>query len=160
VPRARSLRLLIPLAALAAGACATTPWPDELGKPVPVSLSGNVETGDQFLDALTSARQKRGLPAPDVPPRYQAEIRKFAEDLQEGRTSAAGALRAIRIWGQAVYEGPVDAWVLDCGGGHPPQLPEPLVGTPAAVISYAAARFRPASLATDQCGLLVVARKG
>ena len=140
--------------------CASTPWPDEPGLPVAVGLAANVDAGDSVLTALTAARATRSLPAPLVTPRYQSEIRNFAEDLQAGKTSAAGAQRAIERWGRAAYQRPVASWVIDCGSGQPPQIPSALAELPVAVISYAAAHFRPRSLAAEQCAVLVVALKG
>lgn len=140
--------------------CASNPWPDEPGLPVTVGLAANVDAGDAFLAALTAARSERSLPAPMVTPRYQSEIRNFAEDLQAGKTSAAGAQRAIERWGHAAYRRPVASWLLDCGAGQPPQIPSALAALPAAVISYAAAYFRPRSLPRDQCTILVVALTG
>jgi hypothetical protein len=140
--------------------CASTPWPDEPGLPVAVGLAANVDAGDSFLTALTAARAARGRPAPLVTPRYQSEIRNFAEDLQAGKTSAAGARRAIESWGRVAYRRPVANWVIDCGSGQPPQIPSALAELPVAVISYAAAHFRPRSSASEQCAVLVVALKG
>ncbi|HXU61754.1 MAG TPA: hypothetical protein VN962_08650 [Polyangia bacterium] len=147
------------VAFLLVGACATSRWPDEPGKPVPVAMADNVEAGDQFLDALTAARQQHGLAPPVTVPRYQSEIRSFADDLQQGKTSAPGAQRAIKTWGQLSFQAPVDTWLLDCNPGHAPELPDPLVSTGTAVIAYAAAHFHPNSVAADQCVVLVVSRK-
>jgi hypothetical protein len=140
--------------------CASNPWPDEPGLPVAVGLAANVDAGDGFLAALSTARAARSLPAPLVTPRYQSEIRNFAEDLQAGKTSATGAQRAIERWGRIAYRRPVASWLVDCGVGQPPQIPSALAELPVAVVSYAAARFRPRSLAADQCAVLVVALKG
>jgi hypothetical protein len=140
--------------------CASTPWPDEPGVPVGLGLAANVDAGDSFLTALTAARRAQNLPAPLVTPRYQSEIRLFAEDLQAGRTSAAGAKRAVERWGRLAYQRPVASWVLDCGSGQPPQLPPALAELPSAVVSYAAAHFRPRSLPRDQCAILVVSLTG
>jgi hypothetical protein len=140
--------------------CASNPWPDERGLPVTVGLAANVDAGETFLAALTAARAARSLPAPLVTPRYQSEIRNFAEDLQAGKTSAAGAKRAIERWGVVAYRRPVASWLVDCGAGQPPQIPPALAGLPSAVVSYAAAHFRPRSLPADQCAVLVVALTG
>ncbi len=140
--------------ALASG-CATSRWADEPGKAVPVSRAANEEVADQFLNALTAARQANGLPAPVVTPRYQSEIRNFAEDLQSGKTSAPGAQRAIRSWGRAAFQTSVAAWALDCTAS-PQSIPEALVRVPAAVVSYAAAHFQPQSAASEQCAVLVI----
>jgi hypothetical protein len=142
--------------ALALAACATSRWPDEPGKPVTVGQAANVDVGDQFLSALTAARQARGLPEPVLTPRNQSEIRIFAEDLQAGRTSAPGAQRAIESWGQKAYQGRVESWLLDCTGGRALEIPPKLIEEPVAVVSYATAQFRPASAAVDQCVVLVV----
>lgn len=122
---------------------------------MPVSLVANEEAGDQFLNALTEARTANGLPAPVVTPRYQGEIRSFAEDLQAGKTSAPGAQRAITTWGRTAFQTRVNAWALDCGGPKP-ELPPELVTTPSAFVSFAAAHFRPQSAAAEQCAVLVV----
>jgi len=95
-----------------------------------------------------------------VAPRYQSDIRVFAEDLQAGKVSADGALKAAEQWGQAVYGGPVKSFLIDCGPGPAMELPDALVDLPAPVMSYAAAHFRPRSLARDQCAVVVVAPKG
>ena len=139
--------------------CASTPWPDEPGVPVALGRAANVEAADSFLSALTTARQSRGLPEPMVTPRYQSEMSTLAEDLQSGKTSAAGARRAIEAWGGATYHHPVESWLLDCASG-PPRIPSALGEHPAAVVSYAAAHFRPRSLAADQCVVLVVVPTG
>lgn len=139
--------------------CASTPWPDEPGVPVALGRAANVDAGDSFLSALTTARQAHGLPAPLITPRYQSEISTFAEDLQSGKTSAAGARRAIEGWGGATYHHAVKTWLVDCGKS-PPQVPSALDEMPAAVVSYAAAHFRPRSLGADQCVVLVVAATG
>ncbi|HEY6475156.1 MAG TPA: hypothetical protein VI456_01160 [Polyangia bacterium] len=139
--------------------CASNPWPDEPGVPVALGRAANVDAGDSFLSALTATREARGLPAPMVTPRYQSEIGTFADDLQGGKTSAAGARRAIEAWGGSAYRRTVKSWLVDCGKGSS-QLPSALAELPSAVVSYAAAHFRPRSLATDQCVVLVVAPTG
>jgi hypothetical protein len=136
--------------------CATTHWADEPGKPVPVGLAENVEIGDQFLNALTTARGAEGLPPPVVAPRYQSELRPYAEELQAGKTSAPGALKAIKDWGRRVYHGEVETWVVDCGSGHPMEMPPRLLKLPEAIVAYAGARFQPQSLPNAQCAVLVV----
>jgi hypothetical protein len=140
-------------------ACASSPWPDEPGVPVALGRAANVDAGDSFLSALTASRQAHGLPAPMITPSYQAEIRTFAEDLQSGKTSAAGAQRAIEAWGGTTYHHAVKSWLADCGKGAP-QIPPALDEMPTAVVSYAAAHFRPRSLGADQCVVLVVAATG
>jgi len=141
--------------ALSLGGCASTRWADEPGKAVPISFAANEEAGDQFLNALTAAREANGLPAPVVTPSYQSEIRNFAQDLQEGKTSVPGAQRAITTWGRTRFQTQVTAWALDCGGPTP-QVPDALVSVPSAVVSFAAAHFRPQSSAADQCAVLVI----
>ncbi|HEY4392775.1 MAG TPA: hypothetical protein VGP64_01880 [Polyangia bacterium] len=136
-------------------ACASSPWPDEPGVPVALSRAANVDAGDSFLAALTTTRQAQDLPAPMVTPRYQSEMSTLAEDLQSGKTSVAGARRAIEAWGGATYHHAVKTWIVDCGKGTP-QVPSALGELPTAVVSYAAAHFRPRSLAADQCVVLVV----
>ena len=135
--------------------CASMPWPDEPGVPVALGRAENVDAGDSFLSALTASREKRGLSAPLVTPSYQSEMRAFAEDLQSGKTSAAGAQRAIEEWGGTTYHHPVQSWLVDCGQ-RTPQIPATLGDLPTVVLSYAAAHFRPRSLAADQCVVLVV----
>ena len=140
--------------AFAAG-CASTRWADEPGKAVPISFAANEEAGDQFLNALTAAREANGLPAPVVTPSYQTEIRNFAQELQAGKTSVPAAQRAITTWGRSRFEARVVAWALDCGGPTP-EVPDALVKTPSAVVSFAAAHFRPQSSGADQCAVLVL----
>jgi hypothetical protein len=140
--------------------CASNPWPDEPGVPVALGLAANVDAGDSFLTELTAARAARSLPAPLATPRYQSEIRNFADDLQAGKTSAAGARRAVESWGRVAYRRPVASWLVDCGAGQPPQIPSALAAMPSAVVAYAAAHFRPRSLAREQCAILVVALTG
>jgi hypothetical protein len=141
--------------ALGAG-CATSHWADEPGRSVPLSFAANEEAGDQFLSALTAAREKNGLPAPVVTPSYQSEIRNFAEDLQAGKTSVPGAQRAITTWGRTRFQTKVAAWALDCGGPAP-EVPDALTSVPSAVVSFAAAHFRPQSSPAEQCAVLVIA---
>ena len=140
--------------------CASNPWPDEPGVPVTLGLAANVDAGDSFLTALTAARRAQNLPVPLVTPRYQSEIRTFAVDLQAGRASADGARRAIESWARVAYQRPIRSWVLDCSSGQPPPIPPALAELPTAVVSYAAAHFRPRSLPRDQCAILVVALTG
>ncbi len=155
------LRFVIVALAASAGACATSRWPDEPGKPVPVSLSENVEAGDQFLNALTAARQQKGLPAPVTVPQYQDDMRVFAGDLQSGKTSAPGAQRAMQAWGETKFHARVDSWLVDCSPGHQLELPDPLVSAETTVVvTYAAAHFHPNSAGADQCVVLVAARRG
>jgi hypothetical protein len=143
-------------------ACAALPWPDEPGVPVEVSQASNVDAGDVFLAALTDRRRTAGRPAPLVASRYQADIRTFALDLQSGRISATVARRAIESWGQAAYGRTVESWAIDCAAGDRMPIPPQLIELPSAVISYAAAHFRPRSLAQgpNQCAILTVALTG
>lgn len=140
--------------------CATLPWPDEPGLPVAVGLTANVEAGDAFLAALSEKRRAAGHSAPLVTPRYQADIRTFALDLQSGKISAVVARRAIGSWGQAAYQRTVEPWVIDCGTGDKMPIPQELVELPSAVVSYAAAHFHPRSMAGEQCAVLVVSLTG
>ena len=125
-------------AALALG-CAGTSWPDEPGVPVALVQSDNVQAGDAFLDALSARRRALNLPAPIVTPSYPAGLRVIAEDLQAGKTSAAGAREAARGWGRTTYGQEVKSLVVDCGGPSGATPPQELVELPSAVISYAAA---------------------
>jgi len=127
---------------------------------VPVSRAANLQTEDQFIARLTAERQARNLPPPITAAQNQAGIRVFAEDLQAGKLSAPAAQRAIEKWGQAAYHRSITAWVLDCAAGDAMKLPGSLVDRPAAVVSFAAAHFRPRSSASDQCAVLVVGAEG
>jgi hypothetical protein len=168
VPRPSRLpRHALPLSAgfcltglLLLSSCATLPWPDEPGVSVEVSQAANVETNDTFLTALTEKRRAAGRPAPLVAPRYQADIRTFALDLQAGKISAVTAQRAIQAWGQTAYQRAVDPWIIDCGAGSNMVLPDKLVNQPMSVISYAAAHFRPRSMPAEQCAILAISLTG
>jgi hypothetical protein len=161
VQRQTPLRFVLVALAASAGACATSRWPDEPGKPVPASLAENVEAGDQFLNALTAARQQKGLSAPVTVPQYQDDLRAFASDLQAGKTSAPGVQRALQAWGDAKFHARVDSWLVDCSPGHPLEVPEALVNAETTiVVAYAAAHFHPNSASADQCAVLVAARRG
>jgi hypothetical protein len=140
--------------------CARAQWPDEPGVPVALSRAANVQAGDAFIARLTAERRASNLPAPVLTPRGQDDIRLFAEDLQAGKLSAAEAQRAIDRWARAAYQRPVVAWLVDCAAGDGMTLPRALVDRPSAVVSYAAAHFRPRSLAGEQCAVLVVAIEG
>lgn len=154
-------RFVILALATAAGACATSKWPDEPGKPVPVSLSDNVEQGDEFFNALSAARQQKGLSAPVTVPQYQDDLRVFASDLQEGKTSGPGALRAMQAWGEKMFHARPDTWLVDCSPGHPLEIPDALTSAETTVVvAYAAAHFHPNSAPADQCAILVAARRG
>jgi hypothetical protein len=139
--------------------CASSPWPDEPGVPVALARAANVDAADSFLSALTAARQSHGLPAPMVAPRYQSEMTNLAEDLQVGKTSVEGARRAIDAWGSATYHHAVETWLVDCANGAP-RIPSALGERPTVVVAFAAAHFRPRSLAADQCVVLVVVPTG
>jgi hypothetical protein len=139
--------------------CASTPWPDEPGLPVALARAANVDASDSFLSALTTARLAHGLPAPMVTPQHQSEITIFAEDLQVGKTSVEGARRAIEAWGNVAYHHAVETWLVDCANGAP-RIPSALGERPTVVVSFAAAHFRPRSLAADQCVVLVVVPTG
>jgi hypothetical protein len=140
-------------------ACASTPWPDEPGVPVALARAANVDAADSFLSALTTARQKQGLPAPMVAPQHQSEMTILAEDLQSGKTSVEGARQAIEAWGSATFHHAVDTWLVDCANGAP-RIPPALGERPTIVVSFAAAHFRPRSMAADQCVVLVVVPTG
>jgi hypothetical protein len=144
----------------AVSGCASVPWPDEPGVPVTVSRAANLQSEDQFIARLTAARQAMNLPPPITVAQNQEGIRVFAEDLQSAKLSAPAAQRALEKWGQASYHRTVDAWIIDCAAGDAMKLPGALVDRPAAVVSFAAAHFRPRSSASDQCAVLVVATEG
>jgi hypothetical protein len=141
-------------------ACASVPWPDEPGVPVAMSRAANVQAEDAFLARLTSERQAEGRPAPVVTPRYQSEIRPFAEDLQAGKVSAAEARRAIGGWGRTAFQRDVKTWVVSCTGGAVATPPSDLRAMPSAVVALAAAHFRPRSMTAEQCAILIVAVTG
>ena len=150
----------LPIVATAATlACAALPWPDEPGIPVEMSRAANVQSEDTFLARLTADRGAAGRTAPVVTPRYQSEIRSFADDLQVGKISAAEALRSIERWGRAAFQRDVGAWVVSCTGGGM-TVPSELVSMPSAVVAIAAAHFRPRSMTAEQCALLIVAVRG
>lgn len=147
------------VATVATMACAAMPWPDEPGVPVEMSRAANVQAEDTFLARLTADRGAAGRTAPVVTPRYQSEIRVFADELQAGKTSAAEALRSIERWGRTAFQRDVGAWVVSCTGGGM-TLPSELVSLPSAVVAIAAAHFRPRSMTAEQCALLIVAVRG
>jgi hypothetical protein len=140
--------------------CAHGSWPDEPGIAVDLVQADNVEAGDTFLAALTARRQSTHQSDPLVAPRFQQDIRPFAAQLQSGALSVAGAEKAVRAWAAAAYGREVSTFALDCSAGAAMPLPSALVEMPSAVISYAAAHFRPRSLAKDQCAILLVALVG
>jgi hypothetical protein len=138
-------------------ACAGTYWPDEGGVAVEVRSAQNARVEEAFLDALTLRRADTTLPVPATTPHLQRQLRELAEALQKGQLSADGAQREAQRWGRAVYHGEVEAWVLDCREGEKMDVPATLTHRPTAVISFAAAHFRPRSLAEVQCAVIVVA---
>jgi hypothetical protein len=147
------------VSALLAG-CAGLPWPDEPGVAVTLSRAANVQSGDAFFSKLTAERRAANLSPPVLTPQYQDGIRNFAEDLQAGKLTAGEAQRAIDRWGRASHQRPISTWMLDCAAGESMKVPRALVDRPSAVLSYAAAHFRPRSLANEQCAVLVVAIEG
>ena len=151
--------LLSALSAWLAG-CAGLPWPDEPGVAVALSRAANMQSGDAFIAKLTADRRAANLPPPVLTPAYQDGIRNFAEDLQAGKLTAGEAQRAIDRWGRAAYQQPISTWMLDCAAGENMKVPRALVDRPSAVLSCAAAHFRPRSLANEQCAVLVVAIEG
>jgi hypothetical protein len=150
--RIRATLLAAVVNAACAAGCAGHPWPDEPGLPVALSRAANVQAGDTFLSRLTEERRAANLPAPVVTPQHQDTVRTVAEDLQSGKLTAGDARRAIERLGSV--------WLVDCAAGEKMKLPSALVERPVAIISYAAAHFRPRSLASDQCAVLVVALEG
>jgi hypothetical protein len=140
--------------------CAGSGWPDERGVPVEAGSAQTIQVEERFLETLTSRRVGTTLPTPVVTPHLQPKIRQIAEFMGQGVLSAAGAQREALRWGALAYRGDVEAWVLDCRKGAGMALPRTLLVRPTAVISYAAAHFRPRSLASVQCAIVVVAAKG
>jgi hypothetical protein len=140
--------------------CASLPWPDEPGVPVALSRTANMQVEDAFLAQLTKDRQAMNLAPPITSPQNQDGIRVFAEDLQAGKISAPEAQRSIERWGRAAYRRAVSTWFIDCTAGDAMKVPRALADRPAAVVSFAAAHFRPRSRASDQCAVLVVAVEG
>lgn len=151
---------VVSLALVGLTACATVPWPDEPGLPVPPSRVADVNAEEAFLATLDSARRAANLASAVVTPRFQTEIRSFADQLEAGEISAKAARTLVAKWGRVAYQRDVDAWALPCGPAGQMQLPKELVTAPAAVVSYAAAHFRPRSMTTDQCAILVVLLEG
>lgn len=147
-------------AALAGAGCASVPWPDEPGRPVEPSRAANLQAADQFFDALTARRRAANLPPPVVAGRLQLHFERIAEALQRGDLSAAAARREALRWGRETYKRDVDAWLVDCTAGAATAFPSLLLDRPIAVISFAAARFRPRSLSADQCAVIVLAVTG
>jgi len=147
----RSLLLGLTLVA----GCSHSPWPDEPGIPVELARAENVESGDAFFAALTSRRHATARAEPVIAPRYQSEIRVFAEDLQVGKTTIGGAERAVAAWARRAYGVDVKTFLLDCSAARAMPIPDSLVEKPVVVMSYAAAHFRPRSLPSTQCALLV-----
>jgi hypothetical protein len=156
IPWSRALLVL----AIASAGCATVRWPDEPGVPVPACHARNLETTDRFIERLTVARQQTLMPAPLETPSHQRSISKIAAALQDGLISAARAQDELERWGRAAYRGGVEALILDCADASAAALPASLVKPPTAVISYAAAYFRPRSSSSEQCAILVVIALG
>jgi hypothetical protein len=156
-PRRRLLGLL---AAAVASSCAHSPWPDEPGIPVEIVRFDNLNAGDAFFATLTDRRRAANREPPVTAPRYQSDIRAFADDLQAGKTSIRAAERAVEAWARAAYAREVKTFALDCSAGSAMPLPDLLVQTPVAVISYAAAHFHPRSLPKRQCAILGVVLVG
>jgi hypothetical protein len=148
--------------ALVAGivGCAGAGWPDEPGLPVPVSHVQNGRAAAVFHDALVARRAGKTVPEPLVTDSLQRWLRPIAERLQSGDASVGATLKMCRRWGRSAYHHDVDAWVLDCAQGRDMWLPPELTTRPTAVISYAAATFRPRSLPNDQCAIVVVSANG
>jgi hypothetical protein len=143
------------VAALALG-CAGAGWPDEPGVAVALGHVQNVRAVETFVETLTARRFGEAVPEPIVAPSRQLGLRPIAQKLQAGVLSAAQARHAAERWGRSAYHGDVEAWILDCSTGRDMWLPGPLVHRPTAVISYAAAHFRPRSVPSEQCGIIVV----
>jgi hypothetical protein len=147
------------VASMALG-CAGAGWPDEPGVAVDVVHVQNVRAAQAFVETLTSRRLGEAVPEPIVIASRQEGLRPIAQKLQSGVLSAAQAREAAERWGRHVYRRDVEAWILDCSAGRQMWLPGALVHRPAAVISYAAAYFRPRSMVSEQCGLVVVSGNG
>ena len=136
------------------GGCAHQTWPDEPGVPVALVSSDNLAAEDAFLETLTSRRRAANLGAPIVAAAYQGNLRNVARDLQAGKASVAASEQALVKLARAAHRSEMKTFTLDCAAGANMQMPSTLVDEPALVISYAAAHFRPRSLATPQCVVL------
>jgi hypothetical protein len=145
--------LVLIVVALASG-CAHKAWPDEPGVPVELVRSDNLAAEDQFLEALNNRRRAANMGAPIVAAAYQGSLRDVAQELQSGKASVAGAEQALVKWARVKQKRDVKTFTLDCAAGANMEVPSTLVDEPALVISYAAAHFRPRSLATPQCVVL------
>jgi len=147
-------RIVAPILMALASGCAHQAWPDEPGVPVELIRSDNLAAEDLFLDTLTSRRRAAHLGAPIVAAAYQDNLRNVAQELQAGTASVLAAEQALAKWARAAKKSDVKTFTLDCAAGANMQMPETLVNEPELVISYAAAHFRPRSLATPQCVVL------
>jgi hypothetical protein len=145
--------------ACALASCAAT-WPDERGAPVPASLGDNARAAEAFRAALVAARAGTTLPEPTVTSNRQARVRQIADALQRGDISAGRARDAAQRWGETATRGAVDVWVLDCAAGARMRLPGGLTSPPVLALAFAASHFRPASLPTVQCAVIVVSARG
>ncbi|MDB4982521.1 MAG: hypothetical protein JWM82_3273, partial [Myxococcales bacterium] len=141
-------------------ACAGAGWPDEPGVPVAPSYVRNGRAAAVFHETLVARRAGTTVPAPFLTDSLQRWLRPLAERLQAGEASVGKTLEMSKRWGRSAYHHDVDAWVLDCAKGRDMWLPSELVSGPTAVISYAAATFRPRSLPTEQCAIIVVLANG
>ncbi|HVZ72697.1 MAG TPA: hypothetical protein VHJ20_10020 [Polyangia bacterium] len=90
-------------------------------------------------------------------PSLQRALSPVGQKLQAGVATVADAQQASERWGRAAFRSEVEVWVLDCAAGREMDLPSALVNRPTAVLAYAAAHFRPRSLSSDQCAIVVVA---
>jgi hypothetical protein len=148
------------LGALLLLGCGHTSWPDEPGVPVEAAMIADVNAADAFLSALTARRRAADRAAPIVVFEHQAEVRTFAGGLRAGTASAAGTEKALREWARSIYGANVAAFVLDCSQGEKMALPDSLIESPSGTVLFAAAHFRPKSLAQNQCAILVVEPSG
>ncbi len=119
-----------------------------------MSRADNIDSEEAFLTALADRRRTTQRTEPVVAQRYQSEIRVFAEDLQTGKITVGGAERAVGTWARRAYGTRVEVFILDCAAGRTMQLPDRLIEMPVVVMAYAAAHFRPRSLANAQCAIL------
>jgi hypothetical protein len=123
---------------------------------VAASHALNARIEDDFLRQVAIRRAGRAVPEPIITPRYQKTLHVLAGKLQDGTISARKAHEASEEWGRRVYHGDVGAWVLDCEPGRDLWIPPDLLSAPTAVISCAVARFRPRSISTEQCAIIIV----
>jgi hypothetical protein len=141
--------------------CASLNWPsDEPGVPVAVDRNDEARVSAMFVETIAQQRATKAATTPIVTPKRERSLAPIATSLQTGSLSAWEALRAGEIWGHAAYTtGDVDAWVLDCTVGHRLKIPARLLSPKTVAISYAPAHFRPASSASEQCAIIVVAAR-